>query len=223
MEKSLTGTLPRVKLVMSYSGPMKELGDFVSSINLSYAKKWGILVHIERDVFPPEGRHPSWRKIGLLLDLMESYSDFDYLFWVDADSMICNHDFDIRTIPQRYPNYDLIVGTDDAGICLGNFLVKNTSWSHNILRAIDTLGPWKFEGSASSDGLPKYEQDTLKALCYNFQIMKRIKELPPRFINAYFHMGFTKGDFLIHAVCDPFDVRLRRLKEVAIDQGLIKE
>lgn len=208
---------------MAYCPPMDVLGDFTSKLNRDYAKIHNLSFYKHFFSANPEVV-PSWEKINVLISRFESNREnLDYLFWIDADSLVCNRDFDIRMIVNRYSDYDLIVGTDDAGICLGNFLIKNTDWSLNLLKTIQFLGPWKFEGSLSTDKLPKHEQDTLKALMFNFNLSKRIKELPHRFINAYAHLGYTKGDFILHAVSEPLDARLSRLKAEAISLGFISD
>ncbi|XP_073393527.1 uncharacterized alpha-1,2-galactosyltransferase C1289.13c-like [Physcomitrium patens] len=82
-------------------------------------------------------RPPSWSKI---LAVKEHLSQYDWLFWNDADSAVTNPDIKLGDIvfsavgdvkPEEMP--DFIVTEDVTGVNAGMFFFRNSDWSREFL------------------------------------------------------------------------------------------
>ncbi len=109
----------------------------------------------------------TWSKIWLI---QQELPTCDWLLWVDADALIVNHTFRLNTLTDRAsPGQDLLLSTDKCGYCCGVFLMRNSSWSMDLLRTLLFCGPldprcWQPGSSRKMDA----EQDTFKVLLDHF-------------------------------------------------------
>jgi hypothetical protein len=169
-----------------------------------------------------KSRPAAWSKLKAAMHYL---SDYDYLFYVDTDVVIMNLDVPPTAFINLAPQHDFIFSKDWNGINTGNWLVKNTEFSHWFLqkawnqtqlipkRSVDGVPhPFEYEQRAfhfllntdvwKSRSLPKYSGDS-KALLSHFYI------LPQCSMNSYVlhpfgwqgdreESHFVQGDFLVH-------------------------
>ncbi len=76
---------------------------------------------------------PCWNKI---LAVLENLKNHDYLMWLDADAIICNHGIKIENIIKDNSNIDLFLCNDikEEYECInsGVMIIKNTDWSYKL-------------------------------------------------------------------------------------------
>lgn len=111
-----------------------------------------------------------WCKIYMVLDALET-NEYDYVMWMDSDTIIKNFDIDIGDVINLYSS-DIFVGSDNNKkydiINSGVFIVKNSDNGKNFLRdcinfipdvCINKNGTLKGKWAASC-----YEQGTMNIL-----------------------------------------------------------
>jgi hypothetical protein len=141
-------------------------------------------------------------KFSHILDVLNSDSNIDWVWWLDNDAMITN--FDQRLEDLIDDDYHVIMGVDIASINTGSFLVRNSMQARQWLEfLLSKKGEYKndtkwFEQQAVIDFYPKF-QDIFKVI-------------PQRLINSYDYqmygvspedlLGYSgqwlPGDFVIH-------------------------
>lgn len=77
-------------------------------------------------------RHPSWGKIPLILAHL---SDYDYLFWTDADSLITNPTPTLESLVSS-SDADLFIAGKGESLNCGQFIVKSTPTAAAFLEAV---------------------------------------------------------------------------------------
>jgi len=119
--------------VMSYYWPnYRPLAERTVDENLrEYAKKHGyefiayaLETKVEEDTYKASCE-AGVKKAELVLRTLKIFPDADYVFHRDCDSIIMNMGIGIEEIISRYP-YDILTGSDKAGISDGQMIVKNT-------------------------------------------------------------------------------------------------
>ena len=141
-------------------------------------------------------------KFSHILDVLNSDSNIDWVWWLDNDAMITN--FDQRLEDLIDDNYHVIMGVDIASINTGSFLVRNSMQARQWLEfLLSKKGEYKndtkwFEQQAVIDFYPKFQNI--------------FKVIPQRLINSYDYqmygvspedlLGYSgqwlPGDFVIH-------------------------
>lgn len=129
---------------MLYDSAYAPAGDVVARVNASYAEASGYGYSINVQTCSTHGavlrRSPSWRKVGCV---MHELVNCEWLLWVDADALIVNRDFKLESLVKA--DKDLLLSSDSCGYCAGVFMIRNTAWSFDLLRA------WLFCGELSED------------------------------------------------------------------------
>lgn len=188
-----------------------EAGKITAQNKFNYAMKHGYNFHVFRSDYQIYKDPVSWYKI----EWMEKHlSEYDYIFWSDADVLITNSDIKIEDLiernierpsdvmlspvwhPARFKcpaleSVDYVVSADDYSPCMGNFIIKNSEWGHKMLASILSLKD-RFYNDNIWD---QRAQDSLFA--NNNFLMKNVKFLPKRSLNAMIP-DWQDGDFLIH-------------------------
>lgn len=175
---------------------------------------------------------PEWGKIVHMLDVLPKH---DWVFWSDADTMITNFTIKLETLIDE--NYNFIVSKDINGMNTGNFLIKNTPWSIDMLKAIIVLKA-NHENRKNKDiyDIPQSYKDLISKVAYknlnpgqyteqdaindlltiNYNdTTKYIKFIDKRLINSYQCQNppgindWQKGDFVLHAPATPSQIRIK--------------
>jgi hypothetical protein len=68
--------------------------------------------------------------------LMSSEKNYDYVFSMDCDSLFIDLSMEIEDMINLYAdeNAHLLISEDGRGLSGGNWIIKNTEWSRNLLR-----------------------------------------------------------------------------------------
>ena len=100
-----------------------------------YCKRHNIDFIIEDDSADYfDGQRPlPWYKILMIKKYLPKY---DYIFWSDADVLIKNYNFDIRKYIMSRQDVNFIFGEDWNYLNSGNFFIKNSLDSLNMLDLI---------------------------------------------------------------------------------------
>lgn len=168
-------------------------------------------------------RHPSWTKILFALKVLNMAKKYDYVWVIDADLMIMNHTTKIESIVELYPNADLIFSSDLANspdnqkslVNTGSFIIKNSNFSRSFLQT------W-FNTPCGYEYSFPWEQGAINTLLTTypmvFKLHDKIKILPEKTLNSIFdslspHDNFNQGDFVLHLMALPLEVKERVFKE----------
>src|SRR3989339_1015040 len=138
-----------------------------------------------------------WSKI-LLIEKTLHESNYKWVFWTDADSLIMNLDIKLETLIDE--DYDMIIGTDLNGVNSGNFFIKNSSWSLELLSDI-------YSHTECIDH-PFWEQQGLMLELEKNpdKFLNKMKIVPQQLFNSYpFEIAgsclgsfYQIGDFIVH-------------------------
>lgn len=87
---------------------------------------------------PQTDRTPHWEKIHLVLQLFDE--GFEFVFWMDIDSIFMNFDISIEELlPEN--GRDFVFSGDTNIINSGHFIFRNTQWSRDALNTLWDIGP----------------------------------------------------------------------------------
>ena len=178
---------------LSIGREYKEITKYGRQTKILYAQKHGYDFKDDDDVFD-KTRHPAWSKILLILRYIKFY---DYIIWIDADTLIMNYEITITELIQKHMLgvYDIMVAQDWKMINTGVIFIKNTNWSYGFLAEL-YANPGEFSTS------PNYEQNTFIDFYESntMQSKDHIHVLPLYFqneINSYY-FTYYYGNFILH-------------------------
>src|SRR5947207_6555581 len=80
-----------------------------------------------------ENRPPAWSKILYLKEIIDS-EKYDWVFWMDADSVICNPNIKLESIIDD--DYQFIITKGINVINSGVFFLKCSNWSSEFLQRV---------------------------------------------------------------------------------------
>ena len=143
------------------------------------------------DELPAPDRSASWNKIRAI---QERLDEFNWIFWTDADSLIMNGDIRIEDIIGDN-RQDLIMTKDTNGLNAGQFLIKNSAWSHSFLWTV--WSQTQFLDHAWS------EQAAIMHVLGGDPDPGHVLFVEKRVLNAYhtpYYWDYLPGDFLVHFV-----------------------
>lgn len=113
-------------------------GKLSEEINRKYCQDNGYEYFVEKDtnklINSLEGRSWTWYKPKLITEVLETYSDCEYVLFLDIDAVITNHKKRIEDFTDTKAN---IVMTEDYGpsiVNAGVILVKNNDFIKNFLK-----------------------------------------------------------------------------------------
>ena len=89
----------------------------------AYADRHGYDVIVDGDIID-ETRPTSWSK---LLAMRKYLPYYDFLLYVDADTLVTNYDIKLEDIVDY--GYDQVLAADRNGLNCGVWLIRNTPWS----------------------------------------------------------------------------------------------
>jgi galactosyl transferase GMA12/MNN10 family len=158
-------------------------------------------------------RPPSWYKIPLIKRELQQ-KRIRYCLWMDADSLIYNQRFDIRSLLR--PGKSLYLSEDVNGLNAGVMLWKNTPANHRLLDKI-----WSMERFIHRHW---WEQLAMMELVRNNHrgIRERIEYVPQKILNAYdyelydraYHPGQRDADsFIAHYPGLGHEIRKERMEK----------
>ncbi|KAF0541492.1 glycosyltransferase Family 34 protein [Gigaspora margarita] len=124
---------------------MYHIADNITENKRRYAKKHGYSFVARSEEYTQQRfkkRKDVWGKIDVIEKVLPHY---DWVFWMDMDAVIANHDI---TIEQLFENFEKMIGKEkfneisfviarpkyDSMVSAGVFLIKNSEWSRKFLR-----------------------------------------------------------------------------------------
>jgi hypothetical protein len=210
----------RICVVGIHSDEIEELANITNDNKEMYTDKHGYdlcLYKIQDSDRMSNGKVSGFTKIGVLKNLIES-NQYDWLFHVDADSLIMNHQIKVESLIDEY--YDWIVSEDWNGINVGNFILKCSGNSVKFLEAVNKFAPSEELLSKTPSWWNQSEQCAMSELRH----LVKTKIISQKDINSYIlgprpdndwrdmHIGpsnlnwepylFQNGDFILHLVGD---------------------
>ena len=163
-----------------------------------YCKKHGYDFIVQSTSLDPK-RPISWSKILQIKNVLKNYK---WIFFTDADSLIMNYSIKLESFLDD--QYNMIICKDGHSLNCGQFFLKNTPWSIQLLT--ETYN----ETEDIFNSL--WEQEALrKVLKKNNSYFSKIKILPLRAFNSFrtsfFYdypsnergdIYFLENDFIVH-------------------------
>lgn len=125
-------TLSDVRKPQGSSSPGRDFGGVLQATwanKDSYASRHNYS-YIDASLLLDANRPPSWSKI---LAVRHYLKDYDWILWIDADTLITNPSIRIESLLPRDRELDLIITKDQTGYNAGMWLLRNSAWSLKFL------------------------------------------------------------------------------------------
>lgn len=194
----------RVTLISAASPQYWPLMEIGAPNKLEYCIKHGVQFHMV--THSPAIESPHWgEREFFMIDALASY-DTDWLWFMGADSLITNMNYDIRVLCE--PEFDFIIGVDINGINNDSFLLRNNLSSKKFLQRV-----------LSRRGIANDQH----AMHLEMKTDLRTKLIPQRAFNSYkydeYHYGeyplgtWQEGDFVIQFPGMKLSRRIELMKE----------
>ena len=207
----------KIAIVTMYTENIKSYGEPTTLNKEEYAKKYNIDLIVTKERL--SNRHPAWDKVKCVENAMNS--DYDYIIWMDADSIFINDSIDFNTLINIYSDKNFIVCldpitdkkclkksfdyTDLANLRIintGIFIIKNniemkkmisSVWNTKTNTNIGLFNPDKVVTEFNYDDWP-YEQGAFHVL---FSGRKDIEILPDTSFNLITYKAHNYS-FILH-------------------------
>src|SRR3989344_2802750 len=136
MKDKIKEQKPKICLTTFFDKNFEHIGKICLKGMRRYAEKYGydIIAYTK----PLTTRPPAWNKIAIIRQLLNSQKDYDFVFWVDSDTIFMRFDKDIAK--EISPNKDVYLtkfnaqGQDRPST--GVMLICNSNWSKQLLQVI---------------------------------------------------------------------------------------
>jgi hypothetical protein len=114
-----------IGIVTLYNDSYKDLAHYTYDNGvIPYGKKHSYKTFCKTDNFPNDYKI-YFEKIKFILDTFKDNPELDWIWWIDCDALITNHNIKLENIIDN--DYHIIMSTDFNGLNCGSFLVKNSS------------------------------------------------------------------------------------------------
>ncbi|KAG2394284.1 hypothetical protein C9374_004048 [Naegleria lovaniensis] len=190
-----------VALVSFYTSDYHDIGS-ISTINkLFYAYKHGYDMIVYQKPFYKKSIwiKPAWNKIPMVEAQLENY---EWIIWIDSDAIIMRHELTLEDIIEiskkadwrkKDHEIDLIISYDiNAGINSGIFFMRNTEWSRNVLKQVQTS--WKYIPYS----LHWYAEQTPFAMEIKYGLDEHVRVTYKRVLNAYLKDYSEGTTYIMH-------------------------
>lgn len=184
-----------IKIITAYNHDVSNLHRLRLGKLEQYAVKHGYA--LEAFEIPSSfEREPSWYKISILLSELKKTDNYDYIVWVDTDTVVYNNNITLESIIN--PDKFLFISKDHNNINCGIFILKKNVIMLNFLEKVWNTTNKKF---------PQHnwwEQDAIIQLIEQdfININSYISYIPQQILNCYegsenqntLFMHFAGGD-----------------------------
>lgn len=129
----------RAAIAMWFDARAAVYGNIAVEINQRFASKHGFKLAVSHCVYRHD-RHPSWQKVGWLLELLHS---FETVIWLDADACLVDARADRLFALLRAHRATAMVFSRDlwgVGINAGAIVIRRTPAARAILRTLLDIG-----------------------------------------------------------------------------------
>lgn len=197
-----------------YGPSFKTLGELTRSSKEEYCETHGYDFYLKDNNFDYSRRN-GFERWDIFL---EKINDYDWLWYLEADSMIMNHTIRLENLIDD--RYDIIIAKTSGStaekkeINNGSILIKKSNWSISFLKYIDSLTQYYYHPWGTQQAIIDYINFT-----HPEEAEKHIKIVPLRYFNSYYHKwhpddNFQNGDFVLHAAGSSNDYRIALFNEV---------
>jgi hypothetical protein len=184
-----------------------------------YATKHGYSLHPKTSGFTSGAIHID--KLRHMLVTLNTNPAMEWLWWLDNDAMITNHDVRLESIVDN--NYHVIISTDCHSLNTGSFMIRNTKETKDWLAFLLELA----KAPEYADDKRWFEQQMVIDTYIKYRDI--IKVIPQKIFNAYqykiYNLDSTDllgcsgewepGDFVIHWPALPNPTRLQLAAQIA--------
>ncbi len=192
----------KVAVITIYNQGYKAVSDLTIPVMGEYCKRHGYSLLVYAD--PDCERNICWHRATAL---MQNLHNFDLLVWMDADSLITNHEIELPQFAQNL----ITVAKDRNGINDGVMFVKGGEESRKLIQRI-----WNEDGTSMQDAMQKlYDKDA--------SVSQLIAVVPQQRFNAYLMEEYnlpkeslgnwSPGDFMLHLPALSMDRRVELINE----------
>jgi len=160
-----------------------------------YCRKWGYDFVFE-DKLLDTVLPPHWSKLLLMLQLMRSKANYDYVVWLDSDVMVMNHEISITSlIFEHMKDKHFMLSRDVSGhINTGVWIVRNSEYARQIVELNYNLPELRYRGCEDQDVFNRlYDTDAMQLQTHAHILNQSDQRILNCCIGCY-----TYGTFLIH-------------------------
>lgn len=170
----------KIKLVTGYNDRYASIGRLSASVMAGYCSRMGYQF-VRYEHFPDPNRSPQWNKTRIC---QQELRDCDWLVWMDADAIPVT-DFELGPLLKAHADdgKELVISSDDNGLCYGVYCIRNSVWSHSFLETLWFVGQMDYEHAKQYHPSPQHDQVSVVALVKNFpEIGRRVAVIPPDWV-----------------------------------------
>ena len=147
-------------LTASSSSPWRKCRDFDTvqeqtwPSRQAYAAKHGYVL-VDGSHLLDRSRPPAWSKIRAVQNLLDNNRKCDWVFWMDADTVIMNSSIALESLlPSSSDSAIDLIATYDRrfGVNSGSWLLRNSTWSRQFLEDWWNMKAWVRPAGLSLSG-----------------------------------------------------------------------
>jgi len=120
-------------LIQQASGDQVPFLQLTRERHAAYATRHGMEFWSVEDQEHPE-RAPNWEKIVLIQRALSDAAGYEWIFWLDADTMIARLDYDLREGLRPERDLGMVMHPNPRHFNSGVVLVKNTPATHEYFQ-----------------------------------------------------------------------------------------
>jgi hypothetical protein len=152
---SASSTLPKLNIaIVDFDSRQNAEVQLVEGNHRRYAESQGYGYVHGTDVALAADRAPHWAKIPMVQNTLEK---FDWVLWVDADSMFVNHSLSIEEVLDMHGFFErdnmhpvsLVFSGDSNVINTGVLLFKKSNWTTQLLSEVWEIGGVHYKRKAT--------------------------------------------------------------------------
>jgi len=176
------GGIMRIAVLTLYTPNISNYADITTSIHEQYCEH-NDYTYIKYTDTLDASRPPSWSKI---LALKNNMDDFDWILWIDADTLINNHDIRIESLIDE--NYNIVMCGDTTFVLnCGVMLIKCCKENKLFLDKIYNMTQFINSGI--------WEQEAI--ITYYKRHRQQFKLIPQQKLNSYMN-NINQDGFIMH-------------------------
>jgi len=139
-------------------------------------------------------RSPAWSKILLLSKYMKT--EYDYVIWIDADTIIMSPNVKIEDIIECHMDgNDILVAQDCKLINTGVIIIKNTEWSRKFIDLIYDQEQFIEHGNWEQAAFIDLLQNNISNSSKHVKVLNLSEQ---NLINSYHYSFFYNDCFILH-------------------------
>lgn len=193
---------PKIAVVSLYIGEVySEKTKYGRLSKMKYCEKMGYDYFDDEDVFDTT-RHPAWSKIKIIQRYLAKKNDdqtnvYDYVVWMDADSLIMNDEKRLETFIETHMGSNTFVLSRDNGyrINTGVWFIKNNDYAMEIMDQV--------YANTTEGEMCYWEQGSFCHIYDNSEFLREKTTVLSTDNQHEFNCAFcfyTTGDFIVHFI-----------------------